>query len=135
MLPLELLLVSALLLHLIHEKVTIVDFVGETGCEASLTIIDSLQIFLEPVTVSLILGHFCVGFLLNFFELRVLPELGLVSATSSSGLEFSFQFGILLVVILLHLPINFLLRILVFFENRLEVVVSFGILEPILESR
>ena len=135
MLTLELFLDSALLLHLIHEKITVVDFVGETSCKASLTIINSPQIFLEPVAVSLILGHFSVGFLLNYFEFSILFELGLVSATSSSSLEFSLQFGILLVVILLHLPVNFLLSILIFFKNRLEVIVSFSILEPILESR
>lgn len=71
--------------------------------------------------------------MLNIIELFSPLELSLILSAGSSCLEFVLKLGVLLGKVFSQLFLDFLLSILVVFEDSLEVLVTSGILQLLLE--
>lgn len=133
MLHLERFFFSSFLLHFVHEDFVGVDLIVELGGIATLILVDSTQVFLQLIPVSLVSSRFLSCLLLNISKLLCPLQLSLILSTSTSRLEFIFEFRILLGKVLRQLLLDFFLGVLVVLQDSLEILVSSCILQLLFE--
>ena len=127
----ELLFLSSLLLHFVHQQIVIVNGV-EVLC-GFIDIVLLLKILHELLLVLHFIGDSSIRLLLDLCKLLVLLHLSLGLGLCSSSLKLGQQLLTLLVLLLLQVHLHLVLSLLVLSKNLLEVGIIPSILELLLE--
>lgn len=98
-----------------------------------LILVNRAKVLLDLLSVFLILGCLLLSISFDLVEHFCLLELGLVLSAGATGLQLGLKLDILLVKFLLELLFDVLLGILELLEHGLEVAITAGILQFLLE--